>query len=145
MEQRIPITGFYTFGKEIALAGTREDLAFLARAVVCHEQRKRFFFYIPPNDNSYPYEGFLWEMQIVNTEKLIRIYLENNVLMITGSVRGRQIMAHELLHFSEVPFENDSALLKQFKMHHYPNHPYLDPTSIGLTINIIDMSWGDFF
>lgn len=136
MFHAIPVIGFYADPHELILAGTSNDLPYLARALVLEPPSQQVLLHVP-DDNPAPYQGFIKGIQIVDTPHRIQIQRREDLLIVNGALRFRRELAYELMRIASRLGHVSTFIEKHIRIYHYLDHPFLEPSSHMLVISIV--------
>jgi hypothetical protein len=136
MQHCISVIGFYTDQTEITFAGTKEDIALLARELDFDEVSKVIPFYVP-DDSPAPYDGFLRGIQLCSAPGPLQATIASDFLVITGSPKSRQQLAIALFRVIRESRSKRNPVEHIAKIQDNPQHPFLASMSWPLIVNII--------
>jgi hypothetical protein len=132
----VSVIGFYTSQNEVTLTGTKEDMTLLAHFFVFDAPSRHVLLYVP-SETPEPYQGFLEEIYVLNSEDRINMERNESTLKITGSREQRQILAYGLLQFVEQISASVDFVEKHTQLQGYPDRSFPRLSSLNLIISVV--------
>jgi|GEM_PF-1840242 len=133
MQQALKIVGCYAEEGGIELVGPKAALSTFSELIESESLPIQITLYVPKNISPKPYDLFLTNVQILDTDNAVVVNREGSSLIISGSADNLSMLANSI--FQLVDRDNVPGNIQPHShIEYYEGHFYLDSTALPLVV-----------